>query len=87
MQNNFFREREEPSCLCIFFLSSLYRLQSSSKCLGVCTAVHSLKHLLSLSFPIVLEKDLKKPFPSFSWKKANYSFLGYLSLGALREKE
>jgi hypothetical protein len=87
MQNNFFREREEPTCLYIFFLSSLYRLQSSSRCLGVYTAVHSLKHLPSLSFSIVLEKDLKKPFPSFSWKKANYSFLGYLFLGALREKE
>jgi len=56
-------------------------------CLGVCTAVQSLKHLPSLSFPIVLKKDLKKPFSSFSWRKANYSLLGYLSLGALREKE
>ena len=87
VQNSFFNEREDPSCLCISLLSSLYKLQSSNKCLGVYTKLYSPKHLLSLYFPIVLEKDLKKPFPSFSWKKADCSFLGNLSLGALKEKE
>ncbi len=87
VQNSFFKEREDPSCFCISLLSSLYRLQSSNKCLGVCIKLHSLKHLPSLSFPIVLEKDLKYPFPSFNWKKADCNFLGYLSLGALKEKE
>ena len=87
VQNSFFKEREDPSCLCISFLSTLYRLQSSSRCLGVCIELHSLKHLPSLSFPIILEKDLKQPFPSFNQKNTNYSFLGYLILGALREKE
>src|SRR6266567_2166288 len=59
IQNSFFKEREDSSCLYISFLSTLYRLQSSSKCLGVCIKLHSLKHLPSLSFPIILEKDLK----------------------------
>ena len=62
IQNSFFRERENPSCLCISFLSPLYRSQSSSRYLGVCIALHSLKHLPSLSFPIIFKKDLKQPF-------------------------
>jgi hypothetical protein len=59
VQNSFFREREEPSFFRISLLSSLYRLQSSSRCLGVCSALYSLKHLPSLSSPITLVKDLK----------------------------
>jgi len=66
VQKSFSKEREEPICLYISFLSSQCSLHSSKGCVGVCTAVQSLKHLPSLSFPIVLEKDLKKPFPSFS---------------------
>ena len=50
-------------------------------------AIHSLKHLPSLFISTILVKDLKQPFPSFSWKKADYSFLGYLSFSTLREKE
>jgi len=86
VQKSFSREREEPICLYISFLSSQYSLHSSNRCVGVCTAVQSLKHLPSFSFPIVLEKDLKKPFLIFSWKRADCSLLGYLSLGALKEK-
>ena len=45
VQINFSKEREELSCLCIYFLSSQYSLHFSSRCLGVCIALQSLKHL------------------------------------------
>jgi len=52
---------------------------------GFIRALHPLKHLLSLSSPITLEKDLKIAFLALV-KIADCSLLGYLSLGALKEK-
>jgi len=50
------------------FLSSLYNLHFSSRCLGV----SFLKHLYrSLSIcPILFKYPLRYPCPNFSWKKA-----------------
>ena len=49
--------------------------------------LYSLKHLSFLPFFITLKQDLKWPFLSFGLKKANYNYLRYLSLGALRENK
>ena len=62
VQKSFFKDRVEPNCLCISFLSSQYSLHFSNKCLGVCTTLQSLKHLPFFILPYCFREGFKKAF-------------------------